>query len=193
MIAARIHRVLLTMAKRASTVGVGVSNHYILETLSKYPLVRFRGVFSCDTIPLEIANQQQFTLICNLDRQTGPGSHYVVIVGLPGRLYYVDPIGLDSFNDDINKFLASASKACGDRRIYVLKTPLPQDPSSEFCGLHAMLLVLFFDRDGHGIVLKGGSHTCLKQNDALCILYIVKFLRLYKRQKNYRREKRPRN
>ena len=154
----------------------GLTNIFMLSMLQKCRLHRFKGVFSCDTIPKDIVKMKHFTLICNIDREDEPGSHYVAIIGQPHRIIYNDPLALNILNADISEFLETAT-LYGKRKLE-LKNRAVQHPLSLFCGFHAMLQVLFYDCDNHHFKIKY-SRSDLWKNDIIVIRMIKKFFHLY--------------
>jgi hypothetical protein len=157
------------------------TNHYLESVLGRCRLRRFRGVYSCDNIPRHIAEQKYFSIICNWDREGRPGSHFVAIIGRPDRVLYIDPLGLDCYNEDINAFLDTAANCkLWKRPIDVQAVPM-QDIMSMMCGYHCMLAVLYFDRDNHGIIIdESRSRGGLLMDEAQCKKYIVKLINIYK-------------
>lgn len=51
----------------------------------------FRGVFMIDSLPEKIWKNE--TAIVNLDRSSGPGTHWVCYKNLKNNVYYFDSIG----------------------------------------------------------------------------------------------------
>ena len=190
------------IAAAAADSPVGILNTYIDAVLKTCPLSRYKGVYSCDNVPGSLAKDEYFNIICNLDKVGEPGSHFVAIIGRPEGVLYFDPLGLSNCNEHLQRFLELAS-VWGDkrpkqqqqqqqqqqrrrrRRLFTQGEPI-QHPLSPFCGYHCLLMVLYHDRDDHGVVLRGfapttrGCNTELHKNDAVCLRYIDKFIRLYR-------------
>jgi hypothetical protein len=166
----------------------GLSNLYLLRILNHCKLQRFRGVFSCDTIPRHIARQKHFTIICNLEEAGEPGSHFVAIVGKLDVVIYADPLGgaltaaaaaaaaVDTLKPQLVKFLAAAT-AARDREL-VFEVQAVQHPQSAFCGFHAMLQVLYHDVDDHNLQIVYHRQD-LRKNDIIVIKLIKKFICMY--------------
>jgi len=190
----------MAAAAAAPDSPVGILNTYIDAVLKACPLRRYKGVYSCDNVPGSLAKEEYFNIICNLDKAGEPGSHFVAIIGRPEGVLYFDPLGLSNYNEHLQRFLERASAwGSGERpppsqqqqqrrrrrRLFTQGEPI-QHPLSPFCGYHCLLMVLYHDRDDHGVVLRGfapttrGCNTELHKNDAVCLRYIDKFIRLYR-------------
>jgi hypothetical protein len=147
----------------------GVSNHYIESIL--HPICKkFLGVFSADTIPEKLLEQDTFSIVCNLSKAGETGSHFVSIIALRNRVLYIDSLGLPCIVPEICVFLAKLRKP-----LYINSKQV-QATDSKYCGFYCILFVLYFDKDVPMIKLQFDDANLLT-NDNLCIEYIKQLLK----------------
>lgn len=142
----------------------GLTNRYIENELSYLPY--FRGVYSCDLIPLEIANFESFSIVCNLAKHDVQNGHFVTINAVRDKLFYFDPFGLPPHNKFVKKFIAK----CFRKHIFVNMDTF-QSVLSNDCGYYAMLSVLLYHYPEYCEHVKFEKDNLL-QNDILCKFYI---------------------
>lgn len=141
----------------------GLSNT-VLENLlveSKVPS-SFKGIFSCDNIPLHLTHEKCFSIIVNI------GYHFISVIAKNQFIIYIDSFGSPAREVNINDFLLKC-----ERPVFY-NTSQIQSFSSTFCGFYACLFIIFFSKKSEN-PLKLSFHTDekkLKMNDALCITYI---------------------
>lgn len=145
----------------------GLTNVYIDSILFKYCPNFFRGTFSCNTIPKELAQLSKFSIIINLSKDFEIGSHYVCLVSFPTHVLYLDSYALPCTNNDICSFLLDLNKTVlyNEKRI--------QHAMSNFCGFYCIFWVLYFS---HKNAIKANFSSDLMSNDNLCIQYICQLL-----------------
>jgi hypothetical protein len=151
--------------------AAGLSNHYILKLARRFARNDFAGTFSSDNLPQKLCHRRRFSLVCNLDKETGPGTHFVSIVADADQIAYIDPLGLPCGDARIARFLRDSGRSAAHNERTI------QHPLSPFCGFYALLYVLFFDSSiRHRLKLKF-DRTALESNDELCVRYLVKLMR----------------
>lgn len=157
----------------------GLSNIYIDCLLRKTAPARYRGTFSCNNIPIDIAHLPYFSIICNLAKAGERGSHFVTLVGQPDQIIYIDPLAMPCTNPDITKFINDARSLPqgGERRQrYFRHQVLPiQNRLSKYCGFYCIMYVLFYERDNH-IIMPTFDMQNLWANDSRCLRYIKLFI-----------------
>lgn len=146
----------------------GVSNHYI-ESILQPVCKKFCGVFSSNTIPMQLLDQDTFSIVCNFSKVQEPGSHFVSIISLSDRILYIDSLGLICVVPEIRAFLTKLKKP-----LFFNTKPI-QAANSKFCGFYCILFVLFFE-ESVPLKLKFRKDNLLA-NDALCIKYIKQWLK----------------
>ena len=117
---------------------LGLTNIYLDKLLIPY-CKYFKGVYSCDTIPL-FPKLYPFSIIINLSSVNEPGSHFVSVFVRNGKVIYYDSLGLPSINPHINKFLKQYAN------VYKSNNMQFQCLNSVFCGYYAALFVILMDR-----------------------------------------------
>ena len=117
-------------------MNFGLTNHYIEDVLKSYCKI-FKGVFSCDTIPL-FGKNSRFSVIVNLSPESQPGSHFIAIFVNKTRAYYFDSLGLPCINRDISNYLNQYSVISNINQFQCL--------DSFFCGYYCMLFVILMER-----------------------------------------------
>lgn len=170
------HDAAVAAASSSSSSG-GVSNNFLQGVLQKY-CSDFRGVYSCDQIPVRrLVKLKRYSIVCNLSPANHPGSHFVTVtVGDGGAVTLCDPLILPpQVSPDICNFLVAAcmgaARAWGRRRrrrrrrgsdgqrprsgrrrgeIRMVPARAVQHARSKFCGFFAMAYVLHFDGNVRG-------------------------------------------
>jgi len=114
----------------------GLSNIYLLNLAKKLNLKKFKGIFSCDTLPKPEKHWEEFSLISNLSKYDEKGSHFIAIYVLPDKIIYFDSYGIKCTNEFINEYLQTIGKNLfyNTRRI--------QDVDSIFCGYFCLAFIL---------------------------------------------------
>ena len=177
-----------------SSVVLGISNLYIEEILKskkasnlmcveenkKNKVTGFCGVYSSNTLPLQLIKEDQFSFICNLSRLDQKGTHFVSVIVFADFYIYIDSLGLPCMNTDVRQYLSLLN-----RPNFTNLNQL-QDFKSSFCGFFCILFILYFE----GIRLNGKkmterirfvwetNHDKLFLNDEKSIEYICKLLRM---------------
>lgn len=121
----------------------GLSNYEIEIFLKKHCTNNFKGVYSADEIPTELSSFPTFSIVCNLDKKIQVGSHFVVILGFPTYIFYIDPLGNKCTTPAIRVFLNKNAK---ERDIYY-NTVQIQDLFSLYCGVFCIMYILYYDKD----------------------------------------------
>jgi len=97
----------------------------------------FRGVFASDDLPKR-SLQPGEAIIFNLDKSSGPGTHWTCAINKNGRIIYIDPLGVDApksiarylknyvYNDTMYQPLRSQS--CGKYCIYFIENFYKKKP-----------------------------------------------------------------
>ena len=151
----------------------GISNVYIDKFLKKLEIEHFKGVFSCDTIPVELANESNFSIVCNLSKFGSHGSHFVTLIYNKPLLKYLDPLALNAtIHGDIQTFISSMPHC---KSISVLQKPI-QAATSHFCGFYCIYFILYHGKKQSGRRLFGKIKPFspnLKMNDDVCIDNII--------------------
>jgi hypothetical protein len=150
----------------------GLSNLYIMSVLKDCRLQHFKGVFSCNNIPDEIAMLRHFSIICNLEKEGELGSHFITIVATPVCLLYIDSLGMSCANSHLNQFMTLTK-----RRVHSLDLAM-QHPTSPFCGFYAILMVLFYDLKNPPTTVQFHRHDLLT-NDQQCISYVQQLIKYH--------------
>jgi hypothetical protein len=146
----------------------GISNHYI-ESILHPTCTKFIGVFSANTLPTKLLEQNTFSIVCNFSKAGETGSHFVSIISLPDRVLYIDSLGLPCPVQEICSFLMQLKKPLFTNSKQV------QASASKFCGFYCILFVLFFDKPT-SLHLQFDDVNLLN-NDNLCIKYIQELLK----------------
>ena len=147
----------------------GISNNYI-ESILKPTCVDFHGVFSANTIPIQLLQCQTFSFVCNFSRAAEPGSHFVTIISLHDRVLYLDSLALPCLVREITTFLRRLGKPVFSNSQRV------QDLTSKFCGFYCILFVLYFNSKEPRFQLLFETRALLV-NDSTCIEYIQRLLK----------------
>ena len=146
--------------------GVGLHNLEIDKFLNGCKTSFYRGVYSCDNIPDQLTLEKQFTIICNLSKESESGTHFVVIVYNNGAVLYLDSLAMNiTIHDDISNFL----KKITVNEILFIKYRI-QPLNSDTCGLYCILFVLLFDRKPKKMLMHFKRNTY--NNDYICIINI---------------------
>lgn len=154
----------------------GITDIFIESVLEQCDLKRFAGCFACDNIPVEkLSLLENFNIICNLDTQDGPGTHFVAIIVNKDKVFYIDSQGNECKNAHISRFLKYVAKV-KKRKIVFNKFKI-QHQHSIFCGFYAMLFMLKYDRT-NGVEIKFSINQWT--NDDICIKHILVFISMYK-------------
>ena len=150
--------------------GKGISNDVIRNVCSALCSDAFRGVYSADRISVGIAALLDFIFVVNLEeRASTTVGHFVTVVGTPEHVLYIDPYGLPCDNEYINNFMR------GCRRPIYHNEKQIQSFDSVYCGVFAMLFVLYFDkRPNFKLKFKVKN---IKDNDKLCMHYLRRIVR----------------
>lgn len=135
----------------------------------------FKGVFSADCIPHNLAAISRFIIVINLGTRKGvrgklPVGHFVTLVASPTSLIYIDPFGLPNMQPDINIFL----QLCKRKNVYVNLRQI-QHFNSVYCGFYAILFACYFDKQYHSKKKLFSLHfknSNLYKNDSLCVEYL---------------------
>lgn len=142
-------------------------NNFQIETFlrtNKYTKPYFFGVFACDTLPFRIPKvNQHLLIICNTDKSTGPGQHWIGIhFSADNVATYFDSFGMYPQNLYISNFLKrNASKITTNNKMI-------QSVFSRYCG-HFCALFLYFMVRGKSLnkIVGMFKNKNLKENDIL--------------------------
>lgn len=156
----------------------GISNVYIDSILNdRLHVPGFLGVFSSDTLPIEHArSNKNFSLVCNLSRESENGSHFISIVRRDGCVMYLDSLAVNAtLNNDIQRFLMQCQST-----VHLLKLTKPiQHRGSVFCGFYAMFFVMYFSLDCSTMVQCKPFGRNLVENDEICVDNIKRLINVY--------------
>ena len=121
----------------------GLTNRYLEELL--FPRTKyFKGVFSCDNIPI-YPIRKPFTIIVNLSHENEMGSHFISIFIARKKVIYFDSLGLPCINPHIKNYLRYYSSRNG--RVKTVQNEMQfQCLNSFFCGYYCALFVLLMER-----------------------------------------------
>lgn len=94
----------------------------------------FRGVYSMDNLPKKI-NKNEYTIV-NLDKSTGPGTHWVLIANRSNddHIYYFDSFGIGP-SEEITRYLKTSKKPIMYSNAQLQKT------LSSRCGFFCLYLI----------------------------------------------------
>lgn len=145
----------------------GLSNTFINKILSRKCML-YKGVFSANNIDIVLSKLSDFSIVCNLSNFAEKGSHWITIIAKSNFVIYIDPFGLSCINATIRNFLTDC------KRPVFYNTKTIQSPSSNFCGMYAIMYCLYFDQD-RKFNLYFDCENILG-NDELCLLYINKMI-----------------
>lgn len=145
----------------------GLSNHYITSILEP-ACIDFRGVFSANTIPVQLLKCETYALVCNLSNAGERGTHFVAIIVKRNRVLYLDSLGLPCVVPQISGFLKRLNKPV------FYNSQQIQHSSSKFCGFYCILFVLYFCKPTTTPLLFETEELLL--NDATCVEKICELL-----------------
>lgn len=101
----------------------------------------FKGTFASDNIPNKLRNnKKRFSIICNLSNHNEPGTHFIAIIKLKKKIYYIDPLGFECFEQNILHFLKSFNI-----KIYHNNKAIQGDDSN-LCGYYCIFFIILFDK-----------------------------------------------
>ena len=146
-------------------MNYGLTNRYIETVLEPYCKI-FKGVFSCDTIPV-FGKNSRFSVIVNLSRENQPGSHFISIYVNKTKAYYFDSLGLPCINRDISKYLKQYSVTSNVNQFQCL--------DSFFCGYYCMLFVILIERGMSFTKFKKLFSADCKNNDTI-VVELLKYI-----------------
>jgi hypothetical protein len=145
----------------------GVTNSTLDNFFKQLCLNSYRGMYHWDKIiPKEIADEPNFIFVLNTLR------HFVLIVGTPGNIAYIDPAaGKISKDQEISRFL----KLCKEKgRTLSENKRQIQANNSFFCGFFCLLWGIYFDRNlNHKLVF---SKRVSLKNDQICLRWLLRFV-----------------
>ena len=118
-----------------------MENHELAYMAKKILHHDFCGVYSIDNVNKGIYEKENFSIILNLDKSTGPGTHFVSVYATKDTLEYVDSFGFPPF---ISHVLRMLKKLC-KRRKFVYNEKTIQPDKSHFCGLYSLAYLLSKD------------------------------------------------
>lgn len=118
----------------------GITNELLHNITKSFTAGDYKGLYSVEDIPSELAAQNRFVIIVNLasKRSVNPG-HFVVIGARPKKVYYFDSYGIPPLQEDVTSFLDHCK-----REIMVCKYQI-QPTNSALCPLYAMYIALYLD------------------------------------------------
>lgn len=159
----------------------GFSNFDLALFLNKLNLSDFVGVAAADTIPVDVLNtESHFTICVNLDPLDKKGSHFIVLVGCPTEILYVDSLALP-------QYFSPPFYRCTRALNRPVKSLLGQEDriqswESKFCAGYCALACAIYDRNYSPASLtpftKAGKESVserdLAWNDLICQMNLGK-------------------
>lgn len=131
----------MTLINDVNTQRVkGLTNDFITAALNHHCASTFRGVYSANTIPSHLSTIPRFSIVCNLDRNDGPGTHFICIIAFPLYVLYIDPFARPCYKQNICNFL----KICGKKREIFFNNQQMQSVFSFSCGFYSIMFILYF-------------------------------------------------
>lgn len=142
------------------------SNLFLIDFLNRFEWKHFIGVFSSNSIPPNLHQERDFTIICNLSRLGEPGTHFISIIKRGNSLMYLDPLAMYiTLNNDLTNFIES----CNCENILKFIHPI-QDPTSWYCGYFSLYFSLYFNETlPYHNELTPFDVNNLKLNDCICL------------------------
>jgi len=143
-------------------------------------LIYWNGIFSCDNIPDKIRKgEEDFAIIVNLAGHAEPGTHFIVLLQLKGKMFVFDSLALTGSMLPDNLKLWTEEKDA----INVLSKPI-QDFNSDFCGFYCIYFILWLslpnaERSKKRFSVLNFDYN-LMSNDNKCIKMIVNMLKYQK-------------
>ena len=116
--------------------SIGLSSDYV-NWLCTYCLESPPEILACDVFKSQALLVNGKTYICNLDKSTQSGSHYVAIIVKNDSILYFDSFGMPPLNADILFTLNKSEKS-----IYY-STTMIQSVFSIFCGVFCISFLCF--------------------------------------------------
>ena len=152
-----------------------VTNKYIEDVMRTRNTRYYKGVFSCDNIP--IFNDRSFTLVANLSKRGEEGTHFVVLYKKDNSLVYFDPFGVPCRNRNILNYMRNFLQSTRIPFYLYVDTPI-QHIDSMFCGFFCIAFCLCIEND-YTIknFLSMFSNKDLLLNDKLCIKVIQRLIK----------------
>ena len=141
---------------------LGITNDFIHDITAEICSKIYQGLYPANEIPPKLAKKTDFSIIVNV------GRHFVSIIACESYIIYIDPFGIPC----LEPFTATFLKKC-KRPILYNKKPI-QSVKSKYCGLYAVLFVLYYDPPIVKIKMKFDNNW--EKNDQRCISYIKKLL-----------------
>ena len=98
---------------------------------------KFLGVFAKDTLPIHLPLERSVLLVCNLDKKSKPGTHWIAM--------YISNDGVGEYFDSYgrppeNTFRRYLNKKC---KIWSYNEMQLQSASSYFCGQYCIFYCLY--------------------------------------------------
>jgi hypothetical protein len=145
-----------------------LTNFEIENILKKRNIKSFNGIFMRDELD-KIEFKKKGFYVINLDKSTGPGSHWCVIYkGI--KTFYFDSFGFPTA-EEIEKVI----------KPYIYSTTQIQDINSSSCGYYVILFIMYFNSYHNKDELEIYDNFIKLFNDD----YINNEYLLYKYLKNY--------
>ena len=121
------------------------SNFDVASFLNEINLEDFLGVAAADTVPIDLLNEEEhFTICVNLDPIKKKGSHFIVLVGCPTKILYIDSLGLPQYYSEI---LHTCIKSLNRPVKSLIKSEdRIQSWNSRFCAGYCALACCIYDR-----------------------------------------------
>ena len=126
-----------------------ITNLYISKYLTDLNVKHFRGVFSANNINQDLIRENEFIIICNLDKEKEIGSHFITIVYINKTIFFLDSLGL---NFTKYNYIFNFLKKLSAKKLYALKKPI-QSILSEGCGFYCIYFCLLFN-----VLIKCNKH-----------------------------------
>ena len=111
----------------------------LIQSLSQIFLTKkhFLGVFPIDMIPRKKL-KRPFSLICNIDKSSEPGSHWVAIFAPKyGKIEYFDSFGFKPMNNEIVEFINHNGMKFIYNKLQI------QSNKSKTCGKFCVIFIYF--------------------------------------------------
>jgi hypothetical protein len=150
----------------------GLTNEYVQDLGKKLDKKTFLGVFCSDMKP-QTPNNKEFSMIFNLDKCSGKGTHFVAIYCNKNNLFYFDSYGLPCDNLKIKKYISSIK----DSRRCFFNTKCIQSYDSVFCGYFCLSFILYMKcYSNQNNFIKLFKKTQLHLNDGIACKMIIDFI-----------------
>lgn len=154
-------RIKKSLTKHVDTL-YGVTNEAIHELCSLLNPLHYKGTFPSNQITFKFSPPSSY--IVNI------GGHFIALICKPHFCLYIDPFGLPCRDKDLQQRLKTLSVP-----VFYNSTPI-QSLTSMYCGMYAILFVVYFDKSRDRNKRLRFHRRNLKANDKVCLKYISSLL-----------------